>query len=334
MLACAELPFRALSLNSSTPAVYAHELGKRFGGKPAVSHVSFEVQPGEVFGLLGPNGAGKTTTLRMLAGLYRPDVGEATVAGISAAGDPDRLRERVGLLTEQPGLYDRLTARENLAFFARLYGVARSEVDGRIDRWLDRLGLLEKRDERAGTLSKGQRQKLAIARAFLHEPPVVLLDEPTSGLDPESANVVRETIAALSGEGRTLILCSHNLFEVERLCRRVGVLRAFPGEGGRLLVVTEVSHLRGRARMTTIRLTTSAEPFVDALRGIPGIVAAKSEGHELRLELSDGELATPRAIAQLVQAGAAILEVALGERHLEDAYLALVADSDMEAGAA
>jgi ABC-2 type transport system ATP-binding protein len=316
------------------PAVRARDLGKRFGEKPAVSGVTFEVEPGEVFGLLGPNGAGKTTTLRMLAGLYRPDMGEAIVDGISAAHDPDRLRERVGLLTEQPGLYDRLTARENLTFFARLYGVAPAEVDARIDRWLERLGLLEKRDERAGTLSKGQRQKLAIARAFLHEPPVVLLDEPTSGLDPESANVVRETIAALSTEGRTLILCSHNLFEVERLCRRVGVLRAFPGEGGRLLVVTEVSQLRGRARMTTIRLAEAAEPFVAGVQQIPGITTAEAQGTRLKLEVADADATTPRAIALLVQQGASVLEVTLGERHLEEAYLALVADSDIEAGAA
>jgi ABC-2 type transport system ATP-binding protein len=316
------------------PVVRASDLGKRFGPIPAVSGVSFEVQAGEVFGLLGPNGSGKTTTLRMLAGLYRPDEGDAVVAGLSASQAPDRLRERVGLLTEQPGLYDRLTARENLAFFARLYGVKRSEVDGRIDHWLGRLGLSEKRDERAGTLSKGQRQKLAIARAFLHEPPVVLLDEPTSGLDPESASVVRETIAALSGEGRTLILCSHNLFEVERLCRRVGVLRARPGEGGKLLLVTEVSHLRGRAKTTTIRLAGPAEPFVQALRSLPGVIGAQAEGTQLRLEFAEGVVATPQAIAELVQRGAAILEVTLAERHLEDAYLALVADRDMEAGAA
>jgi ABC-2 type transport system ATP-binding protein len=318
----------------SIPAVSAQGLEKRFGDKVAVCGVSFEVEAGEVFGLLGPNGAGKTTTLRMLAGLYRPDAGDAMVAGFSASRDADRLREHVGLLTEQPGLYDRLTARENLTFFARLYGVNRSEVDGKIDHWLGRLGLSEKRDERAGTLSKGQRQKLAIARAFLHEPPVVLLDEPTSGLDPESASVVRETIAALSGEGRTLILCSHNLFEVERLCRRVGVLRATPGEGGRLLLVTEVSHLRGRARITTIRLTGQAEPFVAAVRDLPGIAAAHAEGARLRLEFADGAIATPQAIAVLVQQGAEILEVTLAERHLEDAYLALVADRDMEAGAA
>jgi ABC-2 type transport system ATP-binding protein len=321
-------------VDASIPAVRAQGLGKRFGDKLAVSGVTFEVAAGEVFGLLGPNGAGKTTTLRMLAGLYRPDEGEATVAGISASQDPDRLRERVGLLTEQPGLYDRLTARENLTFFARLYGVPRSEVDARIDHWLGRLGLAEKRDERAGTLSKGQRQKLAIARAFLHEPPVVFLDEPTSGLDPESASVVRETIAALSGEGRTLILCSHNLFEVERLCRRVGVLRALPGEGGKLLLVTEVSHLRGRARITTVRLTGRAEPFVSVVQALPGVAGAQAEGDRLRIEFADGVVATPQAIAALVSRGAEILEVTLAERHLEDAYLALVADRDMEAGAA
>ena len=226
----------------STYAIHAVDLGKRFGTQVAVSGLTLDVAPGEVFGLLGPNGAGKTTTLRILAGIYAPDTGYVEVAGVPHT-QADAIRGRVGLLTEQPGLYDRLNVEENLRFFAALYGVPGHEIGARLVRWLQPLGLWEHRFKRAGTLSKGMRQKLAIARAMIHEPPIVLLDEPTSGLDPESARTVRDVIAGLSTQGRTLVLCSHNLYEVEQLCRRVAILR--PTEaGGKLVALTEVSRLR------------------------------------------------------------------------------------------
>jgi ABC-2 type transport system ATP-binding protein len=180
------------------PSTWASDLEAQV----AVSGLTLDIAPGEVFGLLGPNGAGKTTTLRILAGIYAPDTGHVEVAGLPHSAGRCQIREQVGLLTEQPGLYDRLTVEENLRFFASLYGVpAHARSTPRLERWLQPLGLWEHRLKRAGTLSKGMRQKLAIARAMVHEPPIVLLDEPTSGLDPESARTVRDAIASLSNAG-------------------------------------------------------------------------------------------------------------------------------------
>ena len=199
--------------------IETRDLTRRFGEVLAVDRLTLSVSPGEVFGFLGPNGAGKTTTIRMLAALIEPTSGEAIVAGCRLGKDDGRLRQRVGFLSETPGLYDRLSAEANLAYFAHLYDVP--DVAARVEHYLRWLGLWERRAETAGVLSKGMRQKLAIARALLHDPPVVSLDEPTSALDPEAAVAVREFIAGLGREGRTIVLCTHNLDEADRLCDRV-----------------------------------------------------------------------------------------------------------------
>ena len=184
--------------------IETRNLTRRFGTVLAVDRLTLTVRPGEIFGFLGPNGAGKTTTIRMLAALIEPTSGEATVAGCRLGKDDNRLRRQVGFLTETPGLYDRLTTEANLAYFAHLYDV--EDVHGRVEHYLKWLGLWDRRAEPAGALSKGMRQKLAIARALLHDPPVVFLDEPTSALDPEAAHLVREFIGELRREGRTIVL--------------------------------------------------------------------------------------------------------------------------------
>ena len=198
-------------------------LGKRFGELQAVENLSLRVNAGEVFGFLGPNGAGKTTTVRMLSAPIGPTSGKAWVAGCEVGRQDGELRRKVGILTELPGLYDRLSAERNLEFFARLYEVA--DVAGQVERYLRLLGLWDRRHEPVGGFSKGMRQKLAIARAMLHEPQVVFLDEPTSALDPEAARLVREFVAELKHEGRAIFLCTHNLDEADRLCDRVAVFR-------------------------------------------------------------------------------------------------------------
>ena len=201
--------------------IHASGLTKQFGELTAVDRLSVDVAPGEVFGFLGPNGAGKTTTIRMLTGLIAPTNGTASVAGFDVETKGDYLRKSVGILTESPGLYDRLSAERNLAFFAEMYEV--EDVPGQVERYLRMLGLWDRRQQEAGAFSKGMRQKLAIARALLHEPRVIFLDEPTSGLDPEAAHLVREFIAGLKAEGRTIFLCTHNLDEADRLCDRIAV---------------------------------------------------------------------------------------------------------------
>lgn len=201
------------------PMILARGLGKDFGAVRAVEGLDLEIPAGEVFGLLGPNGAGKTTTIRMLSALIAPSAGEAWVLGHRLGEADDQIRQKVGILTETPGLYEQLSAERNLEFFAQLYDVA--DVAGQVERYLRMLGLWGRRKEAVGTFSKGMRQKLAIARALLHQPEVLFLDEPTSGLDPEAAHLVREFISDLGEEGRTIVLCTHNLNEADRLCDRV-----------------------------------------------------------------------------------------------------------------
>ena len=178
-------------------------LTKRFGSLTAVDRLDIEVREGEVFGFLGPNGAGKTTTLRLLCALISPTSGTAEVAGMRLGRDDARIRAAVGILTEHPGLYERLSAAENLRFFASLYGLDRATAQAQVDRFLGLMGLTEQRDRPVATFSRGMKQKMAIARAAIHEPRIIFLDEPTTGLDPDAARTVREFIAQIRGEGRT-----------------------------------------------------------------------------------------------------------------------------------
>jgi ABC-2 type transport system ATP-binding protein len=292
-------------------------LGRRFGARPAVEGLTFEVRPGEVFGLLGPNGAGKTTTVRMLTGLLQPSEGEAWVWGHSVRTDGEALRRAVGLLTEQPGLYDRLTARENLSFFIRLHELEERAAWRRAQVYLKRFGLEGREDEPCGGFSKGMRQKLAIVRTLVHEPQVIFLDEPTSGLDPESARTVRDAVAELAAEGRTIVLCSHNLAEVERLCTRVAVVR------GRLLALAPVSELRRVGSALEVRVEGEAGRFLPALEALPFRPHALAEGGLLRVMLED-EAQAPDVLACLVGAGARVRSAVPAARPLEEVYLELI----------
>lgn len=209
--------------------ITAEDLTRSFGGPPVVDRVSFQVPAGSLCVLLGPNGAGKTTTIRLLLGLLPPDHGSATVAGVrlpATDAEGALLRGRTGLLTETPGCYDGLTGWENLELFARLYGVPDHRLGSRLEHWLRRLALWEARDRPFGGWSKGMKQRLALIRALLHDPEVLFLDEPTSGLDPEGAREVRTLLGALRSEGRTILLCTHNLGEAAELADLIGVLRS------------------------------------------------------------------------------------------------------------
>ncbi len=304
-------------------SIVVEGLEKRFGARVAVTGLTFEVKPGEVFGLLGPNGAGKTTTVRMLTGLLLPSSGRGTVCGIElgAQSDGTALRKKVGLLTEQPGLYERLTARENLTFFMRLHELDETAAWQRANGYLRRFGLDGREDEPVGGFSKGMRQKLAIVRTLLHEPEVIFLDEPTSGLDPQSARTVRDAVAELSAEGRTLVLCSHNLAEVERLCTRVAVVKSH------LRTVAALRELRREGLALEIVVEGEAAALVPALSSLPFKPAAHHEGSRLKVMLAD-EAQAPDVVAVLVHAGARIHSVARAARPLEEAYLELVREED------
>src|SRR5512139_1418056 len=221
--------------------IKTENLTKKFNGGPedgtlAVDRLTLQVQEGEVFGFLGPNGAGKTTTVRMLTSLIAPTQGSATVNGLTIGKQDTEIRGAVGILTETPGMYDNLSAEYNLLIYANLYEV--KDPPGQVEKYLRMLGLWERRYDEAGTFSKGMKQKLAIARALLHEPRILFLDEPTAALDPEAALLVREFISELRREGRTIFLCTHNLDEADRLCDRIGVFKT------RLLVVDAPEVLR------------------------------------------------------------------------------------------
>jgi ABC-2 type transport system ATP-binding protein len=293
-------------------------LGRRFGSTWAIRDVDLEVRRGEVLGLLGPNGAGKTTTVRLLTALIEPTEGSASIDGFDVRDQADQVRARVGILTETPGLYEKLSATANLDFFGRLYGVEAATRAGRIERYLRLFSLWERRDDPAGLYSKGMKQKLAIARALLHEPAVVFLDEPTAALDPEAAYIVREAIEALRRSGRTIVLATHNLDEANRLCDRVAFIRA-----GALLRVASPAEVRGLTGARGVEVVLARPPDPDLLaaaRAIAGVGSAESRDGRLMVTAAEPAAVTPSLVRALVARGADILEVRERASTLEEAY--------------
>ncbi|HEX5579906.1 MAG TPA: ABC transporter ATP-binding protein [Candidatus Limnocylindria bacterium] len=300
-------------------------LRKDFRQLTAVHDLSFEVGDGEIFGLLGPNGAGKTTTIRMLAGLIAPTQGQATVNGHPLGSGSDRIRAITGILTESPGLHEKLTARQNLAYYGRLYGLTGSRLSEAVERYLGVVGMSEHGDRRVGGFSKGMRQKIAIARALLHEPEVMYLDEPTSGLDPSAAKTVRDFVATLRELGRSIVVCTHNLDEAERLCDRIAIMR------GTLLRVDTPAALRRNGRGAAVRVDLNGargpESFLDTLAGLSSVRAAQPRGGSILVELDDPHHETPDVVKALVGAGARITGVGEVTATLEDVYLELVGEA-------
>jgi ABC-2 type transport system ATP-binding protein len=300
-------------------------LGKEFRTLVAVHDLSFTVGDGEIFGILGPNGAGKTTTVRMLSGLIAPSAGSALINGSELGRDSQRIRAFTGILTEAPGLHDKLTARQNLGYYGRLYGLRGAELRRAVERYLGVVGLAEAGDRRVGGFSKGMRQKVAIARALLHEPEVIYLDEPTSALDPSAAKVVRDVVATLRDEGRSIIVCTHNLDEAERLCDRVGIM------SGTLLTVDTPARLRRRNGTASVRveLVGARRPssFLDMLADLPFVEAARAEEGELLVEVRDPRGDNPELVRALVDAGARIVGVREEAATLEQVYLDLVGEA-------
>ena len=294
------------------------ELTKSFGENIAVDRLSLEIPAGEVFGLLGPNGAGKTTTIRMLSALIAPTTGEARVAGFQVGKEDYQIRKSVGILTETPGMYNQLSAERNLSFFAKLYEV--EDIPSQVERYLRMLGLWERRHEAVGTFSKGMRQKLAIARALLHEPKVLYLDEPTSGLDPEASKIVREFIIDLRQEGRTIIICTHNLAEADRLCDRIAVFRSS------LLALDSPTNLRQQlfGRRVVFHLVEAQEKFTQAIRQHDFVTQAELIDDKLVVTLNEPDQQNPILVKTLVEHGAEIRFVGELRRSLEDVYLTLV----------
>ena len=301
--------------------IAARHLSRRFGDRAAVEDVTFDVKAGEIFGLLGPNGAGKTTTLRMIAGLIAPTSGDASVAGVPLTSRTiDQVRQHVGFLTEAPGLWERLSVRMNLLTYARLHQVP--DPAAAVTSALDRFGLADRADSMAVELSKGMKQRVALARTLLHNPPVVLLDEPTSGLDPHSARIVRDMVLGLRQQGHAIIISTHNLDEAERVADRVGVLRR------RFLAVATPGELRHRLFGTRVRITLAEDAAAFAgVAAAAGATDIEVGGRNmLTFAIEDVDAGTPAVVRALVLAGASILSVRNDDRPLEEVYLALVED--------
>ncbi len=293
-------------------------LGKKNPPITAVEDLSIEVEEGEVFGFLGPNGAGKTTTVRMLTSLIAPTTGRAVINGLELGKNNQQIRSTVGILTETPGMYERLSAEKNLTIFARLYQV--NDVPGQVSKYLHMLGLWERRFDEVGSFSKGMRQKLAIARALLHEPKILFLDEPTSGLDPEAAKLVRDFIEELKEEGRTIFLCTHNLDEADRLCQRIGIFKTH------LITVDTPEALRTQlfGRKVVLHLKYCDPKWLSLLKTFPFIKDVSSVDNKIMVGLNDPENQNPVIIRQLVEAGAEIQFVGELRHSLEDIYIQLI----------
>ncbi|MGQ0609304.1 MAG: ABC transporter ATP-binding protein [Chloroflexota bacterium] len=300
-------------------------LATHFTSLSAVHDLSFTVRDGEIFGILGPNGAGKTTSIRMLAGLIGPSAGTARVNGLELGRDSQRIRAITGVLTEAPGLHDKLTARQNLGYYGRLYGLRGANLRRAVDRYLEIVGLPDAGDRRVGGFSKGMRQKVAIARALLHEPEVVYLDEPTSALDPSAAKTVRDFVATLRDAGRSVVVCTHNLDEAERLCDRIGIMR------GTLLLVDTPSRLRRKGRSASVRVdivgARQPQSFLDLLAELPFVEGVQASDGALLVEVADPRGDNPELVRALVDAGARIVAVREEVATLEQVYLDLVGEA-------
>ena len=299
----------------------AQNLTKKFDEVTAVEGLTFHIDEGEVFGFLGPNGAGKTTTVRMLCCLISKTGGEARIADyeVGIAADSLKIRKIIGLVPDNVGLYDKLSAYENLDFYGKLYECTEKSRKENIERFLKMLGLWEKKDVAAGTLSKGMKQKLAIARALIHEPKVLFMDEPTANLDPEASKAVRDFILELKKENRTIFLNTHNLDEAQKICDRIGILKT------RLLIIGTPQQLKESlwGVKTEIQLVQVNDAIVSAVKKVTTHKVEISD-NKLIIDVGNIDTAIPTIIEAIVSAGGRIQLVTELNPTLEDVYLKTV----------
>jgi ABC-2 type transport system ATP-binding protein len=302
-------------------AIRIENLTRDFKTVRAVGGLSLEVPAGIIFGFLGPNGAGKTTTINLLLGLLEPTSGRAEVLGFDTRTQANEVRTRTGALLEHPGIYEQLTAEDNLEFYGRVYRLPTAQRRARIQELLTHMGLWERRKEQAGTWSKGMKQKLALARAMLHQPSLIFLDEPTAGLDVQAAVAVRDDLAALATrEGVTVFLTTHNMTEAEKLCSRVAVIRQ-----GKLLAVGHPDQLRARAGGPRVEIIGRgfSENVLNLLRGRPEVITAGVENQHLEIDLRQEADVAP-LVSLMVNAGVQVEEVRRGKASLEEVFLTLM----------
>lgn len=304
--------------------IEVNSLVRIFGQNRAVDGMTFHVEQGEVFGLLGPNGAGKTTTVRLLNGILPPSEGTMRVFGLDPTTRGEDVRRRTGVLTETPALYERFSVWENLEFFATLQGIHAPDMDRRVNEMLEFFELASRAKDKVETFSKGMKQRLALARALIHQPPLLFLDEPTSGLDPEAAQQVNDLIASLSrANGQTVVLATHNLFEAQRLCDRVAVMNK-----GKILALGSLKELSRRLwPVTWVDIAFHVKPpehAAGSLRTLREVIQVSADDEALSVQVENEEV-VPEVVRRLVEQGASILRVNPRDYTLEEIYCALQA---------
>jgi ABC-2 type transport system ATP-binding protein len=305
--------------------ILTEDLSKMFDDFLAVDGVSLEVEAGTVLALLGPNGAGKTTTIRMLTSVLKPSRGRASVGGYDVQNNPSEVRASVGVLTEQHGLYGRMPADDYLDFFGQVYGMTSNARKARIDHLLEKFGLMDDRDRKIAEYSKGMRQKLALARALLHDPPVLLLDEPTSAMDPESARLVRDSIAALRSEKRAIIICTHNLAEAEELADHIAIIRR-----GAIITKGTPSSLKQIMLGPGEYILKLADP-INGIPELPPAVRLISHGPDwIRYSTDSPEEVNPHILRMFLSHDFPVVSLQEVPRSLEDVYLQAITTPDVE----
>lgn len=302
-------------------AIQTDQLTRDFGSLRAVDHLTLQVPAGRIFGLLGPNGAGKTTTIRLLLGLLPPTSGQVRVLGMDPLQQGEAVRQRCGALLEHAGLYERLSAEDNLEFYARIWRMDAAARKARIQQLLEGLGLWERRKETVGEWSRGMKQKLAIARVLLHRPALVFLDEPTAGLDVPTAAALREDLLQMvEQEGVTIFLTTHNLSEAEKLCAEVAVIR-----NGQLLAVGSPNSLRARASKPRLEVLGRGlrDDLLQILQQQPGVQTARRVNDHLEITLHE-QADSAVLVRLLLEQGVQIEEVRKSSPSLEEAFLNLL----------
>jgi ABC-2 type transport system ATP-binding protein len=306
-------------------AIQTNQLSRSFGTLKAVDRLTLDIQRGTVFGFLGPNGSGKTTTIRLLLGLLDADEGQAQVLNFDVRKQAGEVHTRSGALLEHHGLYERLSAVDNLDYYGRIWHMSKAEREQRIRELLEPVGLYERRNEPIGRWSRGMKQKLAVARTLMHRPELVFLDEPTAGLDPVASAALREDLEMLaSREGVTIFLTTHNLAEAEKLCNQVGVINH-----GQLLALGSPTDLRSRTSAPRLYVTGQgfSSQVIDGLRGNALVSRVQQHNGQVVMDLND-MTRSHEIVTRLVSAGVQIDEVRKEKADLEDVFLRLVEEEN------
>jgi len=302
--------------------ITVENLTRKFKDITAVENISFNIDESEIFSFLGPNGAGKTTTIRMLSTLISPDSGKITINGKDTRSHGEYIREITGLLTESPGMYEKISAYDNLKYYSSFYNIPDDRRNKNIEKYLKMFDLWERKDDLAGTYSKGMKQKLALSRALIHEPKILLLDEPTAGLDPESAHMVRNFIDSLKKEKTTVFLCTHNLEEASSLSDRVCIIKK------KIIRIATLSELQNgdRGKRVEIVFRDDADKYTKLIKETSQIKNIQTDKNKAMLVIENPEISNPIILKKLVDSGAKIIYFNQIKASLEEIYLDLIRD--------